>query len=977
MPNSLRRLEKNTRHIALAVAAIVAFGIPAIVHYLAIQDLLENVTFKAKVKAAAVSSIVASNPDTWRFAENRLQGLISREPVPLENEHVVIRDIDGSSLAESGAMPPPPVLSVSQPLHDAGLVVGQVDIVASYRSLATHTLFAALVSLLLGAAVYFGVKLLPLRALRLATEAQIKAQSALQAQIERDQQLQEAQLVAHLGSYDWDPVSGFIHWSDEHFRLWGLTPGSVPPSYAVFVAGLHPEDRNRVEDLLQKALRGECSYNCEHRVIWPDGSIRHIHGRGTVTFDSIKNPQRMFGTVIDITESKRAQEELKTLNQELEVRVERRTTDLANSLSLTQATLESTENGILVIDLGRRVTTFNRRFGEMWGIPVLLLEAGRDDEMLGFAVGQLADPEEFMAKVIVLYEKPELTSFDLIELKDGRVFERRSQPQRIGSQVVGRVWSFLDVTERRQAEKKLLSVMDELVQARGSAEASNLAKSEFLANMSHEIRTPLNGVIGLARIGARENTGRKTEETCLRILEAGEHLLRVVNDILDFSKIEAGKLAVEARPFRLASVIDQCIGNVVERAREKDIELVSELDPSLPVFVRGDALRLGQILLNLLSNAVKFTEQGEVRMTVANDSDFLRFSVRDTGVGIGEDVLARLFQPFEQADKSTTRKFGGSGLGLVISRKLAELMGGMIAIESVPGKGSDFTLRLPLPEAAPVEQASAFEATPGENRLAGLRVLAAEDVEINRLVLDDLLQTEGAIVTFSVDGQQAVTAFEAAGREAFDVVLMDIQMPVMDGFEATRRILDRAPGFPVIGLTAHAMAEERDRCLATGMVAHVTKPIDPKTLIDAILKNTSAKGMVSLKITGPVQATPIEPVPDAASLLNWERLLVRYNHRQAFIDKLVTMLIASHSDTPHKLVQAAEAADFEALRFLAHTLKGVGGNIEAESIQTLAKQTENSAKDAKSESLELGKALALEFELLLDVLRKHLARPTA
>jgi CheY-like chemotaxis protein/anti-sigma regulatory factor (Ser/Thr protein kinase) len=276
-------------------------------------------------------------------------------------------------------------------------------------------------------------------------------------------------------------------------------------------------------------------------------------------------------------------------------------------------------------------------------------------------------------------------------------------------------------------------------------------------------------------------------------------------------------------------------------AKQKRLTYELEVASGLPGWLNGDAQRLQQILLNLLTNAIKFTRQGGVQLQIEPEGGHIVFKVTDTGIGMSAEQVARLFQPFEQADSSTTRKFGGTGLGLAISRNLAQLMGGEITVESAPGKGSAFALRLPLIAVEAPLSAHVQPSASTEKRLAGLKLLAAEDVAVNRLVLEDLLLYEGAQVIFAENGQQALDKLEEAGVDAFDAVLMDVQMPVMDGLEATRRIREIAPLLPVIGLTAHALEEERDKCLEAGMVAHVTKPIDIDLLVAAILGQTGSQ----------------------------------------------------------------------------------------------------------------------------------------
>ena len=359
-------------------------------------------------------------------------------------------------------------------------------------------------------------------------------------------------------------------------------------------------------------------------------------------------------------------------------------------------------------------------------------------------------------------------------------------------------------------------------------------KSQFLMNMSHEIRTPLNAVLGLAQMGARAAPDEAAREAFKPIEVAGCHLLDIVNDILDFSKLEAGKLTIEHAVFALEPLIQSAASLVVGRAKAKDLELGVDLAGGLPEWVDGDELRLKQVLVNLLSNAVKFTERGGITLRVTHDDDGVTFSVKDTGIGISREQMEHLFKPFQQADVSTTRRFGGTGLGLSISHDLATLMGGGIEVRSQIDEGSEFILSLPLAAAA-APSATAIQAAPDGQRLRGLRVLAAEDNEVNCLVLQSMLEYEGAEVVFASNGQEAVDAMQKSDATGYHAVLMDVQMPVMDGLEATRRIEALHTGVPVIGLTAHALEEERQRCRDAGMVAHVAKPMEIDELV-AVLR---------------------------------------------------------------------------------------------------------------------------------------------
>ena len=407
-----------------------------------------------------------------------------------------------------------------------------------------------------------------------------------------------------------------------------------------------------------------------------------------------------------------------------------------------------------------------------------------------------------------------------------------------------------DITERKNLEQ----MRDEALR-----EANRLAriKSDFLANMSHEIRTPLNAVLGFAHLGYRRSSDSDpARATFGRILESGNLLLNLLNDVLDFSKIEAGMLRIESTAANPAEVVADAVDLLRERAEAKGIALALDLSPDLPPACMTDPLRLKQVLVNLLSNAVKFTESGGIAVYAGRDGGDLLFRVRDSGIGMTAEQMGRLFVPFEQADGSTTRRFGGTGLGLAICRRIVDLMRGSIHVDSLPGAGSSFAVRIPLVEVPVPSIYAASRPLPdaqGTPRLAGLRILVAEDNPVNQMVLDEGLAAEGATVVMAANGEEAVDLVANEGAARFDLVLMDIQMPVLDGLEATRRILAIAPDLPVVGQSAYAFGEDRDACMAAGMVDHVAKPIDWDKLVEVVRRYV--RGRLRTAIDGGPDAT--------------------------------------------------------------------------------------------------------------------------
>ena len=552
---------------------------------------------------------------------------------------------------------------------------------------------------------------------------------------------------------------------------------------------------------------------------------------------SVRGEPCVVATVIDITARKDAEKMVRELNSSLEKRVDERTRDLRGAEANLRLLLESSASGLYGVDTDGRITFANPAAGRILGVEPASLVGRRAADLV------LPDPATATTAADSLART----------LRDGRAFTVddasfrhasgaavpvmfSSHPMVRDDAIVGAVVSFIDMTERRRLDEAREAALHE-------AERLAQARSDFLANMSHEIRTPLNGVLGLAQVGHREQqSGEAARESFGRILDAGRTLLGVVDNVLDFSRIEAGKVHVEAVAVDLPDLLDEVLSSVAPVAEAKGVGLRIVRADTTPARCVTDPMRLKQILLNLLANAVKFTERGEVVLDVRANEGRLRLAVRDTGIGINDEQASRIFSAFEQADSSTTRRFGGTGLGLAICKRIVDLMQGTIEVRSQPGAGSEFVVTLPLVEPAPDVPAPKrvdldSSGTRRVARLAGLRILLAEDNEVNQMVAQAMLRREGPEVVTVGDGQLAVDAVVREGADAFDVVLMDIQMPGMDGFEATRRIHAIAPSLPVIGQTAHVLQDTIEQCRAAGMVAHLPKPIDRHELIMLIMQH--------------------------------------------------------------------------------------------------------------------------------------------
>ena len=556
----------------------------------------------------------------------------------------------------------------------------------------------------------------------------------------------------------------------------------------------------------------------EFRVTRKDGEVRDT------LFSAVVLENQLLVTLLDVTERRQAEQRLAEQSRELDAarrELERTAYDLTENIPVGTYTMVLPPGGAMA-----SFSFLSKRFLELTGLE---REAAQRDPLKAFAC---VHPDDYDAWVRINAEafatkQPFFGQTRLIVQGETRWITAESIPRDLPDGAT--VWEGVlsDVTERVRMEENL-------AQARDAAEAATRAKSQFLAHMSHEIRTPMSGIIGMAQLALRTDLDGQQRNYVQKIVTSATALLGILNDILDFSKIEANQLHLEQAGFDLSQVIDQVIHLVEIMAQDKHLTLSVDVAPDLGRCFVGDSLRLTQVLTNLLGNAVKFTPAGTVSLSVQQPAaGRLRFAVRDTGIGMTDAQRQRLFQPFAQADSSTTRQFGGTGLGLPISQRLVELMGGTIEVTSAPGQGSCFSFEIAAPsyvtpdaglvadKAGSVAPEDGGGLTP-LTELAGRHLLLVEDNAINREIVLGLLAGSGLVIEVAENGQQAV---DQCQQRSFDLILMDIQMPVMDGLEASRRIRERDPQVPIIALTANAFPEDIDNTRAVGMNAHLSKPI--------------------------------------------------------------------------------------------------------------------------------------------------------
>jgi two-component system, sensor histidine kinase and response regulator len=823
MKQSARRLNAYLTAISGAIAIVIGVGLPLGYWTVIYRTQAMELQTEAELNSADITKLINQNPETWRLQLLRLNRLISEDRTHTElPEYRALYDERGALITESEEKIGPWRIDYRADFYDSGQIVGSIEVSRDLWPLAVDTTYVGLFGLLLGSAVFATLRLIPMRALRRAIN-----------DLETEKEKAEITL-ASIGDavITVDPMGRVTYLNGAAVRITGWKAdqafGKLLSEIMPFAAPDHPRGN---EDAV--FTPGDAVFvdlvGGERSVEYTFSPIRDTDGRSAGGVAVLR----------DVTERKRAESDLRELNESLEARVEERTRELA-----------------------------------------------------------------------------------------------------IATQ---------------------------------QAEAANQAKSAFLANMSHEIRTPMNSVLGMAHLALRSGLNTKQRGYIEKIHHSGRHLLRLIDEILDISKIEAGKLHLEAADFELAEVIDNIANVIGQKAASKGLELKFDVDPALAKPLRGDPLRLGQILINLAGNAVKFTAQGRVSISVTEISRgggccYVRFAVSDTGIGMTPEETAMVFQVFQQADTSTTRRFGGTGLGLAISKQLVVLMGGEIGVESEPGTGSTFWFAVRFPEGSKAVShfgKGEIVLRPDElpAALHGARILLAEDNVFNQQVACEMLEDAGSIVCVANNGKEAIDLLR---QEHFDCVLMDVQMPEMDGFTATRQI--RADpllaGTHVIAMTANASTEDRERCFAAGMNDFVTKPVLPERLYSVLARGLSRQATAARVPIGEAGAADeSEPPSVDAKVIDLAVLAGMVRNDPEKVRKYAERFLAAAREGIAEIEAALERQDMETLSGIGHRIKSSARAVGAMGFGDLCQQLE---RLKRREDTAEARAVAMQLRSTLE-----------
>ena len=731
------------------------------------------------------------------------------------------------------------------------------------------------------------------------------------------QKLAEAQKLAHIGSWELNIKDGSFTCSDELYYIFGLDPKECEITYELFLHYIHPEDKSFVKFVIEESVKDLQSFDFFHRIICQQQQIKTLHARGELLLGKEGTILRIVGTEQDVTRRKKEEQHEQ----------------------LAMVAIKS-YNAVTIADQEGKIEWVNEGFTKLFGYKLEDVK-GTYGEILQRAGTELSIEAGFY-KSLRKKKKP-LSYENKNYSKDGNVYWVLTSLTPILNDK-GKVEKIIsidsDITKQKNAEQELIianriaeyslskgnRALDELHKAKLQLEESLKVKEQFLANMSHEIRTPMNAIIGFTNLLLKNEFSPENKQYLNAIRTSGENLLVIINDILDFSKLESGKINFEFIQFNFPNLISMLIDLMLPKAVEKKIHLFSALDPNIPDYLIGDPTRLNQILINLVGNAIKFTNQGEVKLSVdiANETEDeieIKFAITDTGIGIAAENLPKIFESFTQATNSTTRKYGGTGLGLSITKQLVELQGGKIDVTSELEKGSCFSLNLKFEKNSQSEDAilSAYEEFELKFPLEGIKVLLVEDNVLNQMLATKILSNWKCDTDVAENG---LIASEKINQHNYDIVLMDIQLPEMDGYEATHFIRNKtlAPtcNTPIIAMTAHAFADEAEKCIKSGMNDYISKPFDEKKLYAKICKVLSKNEKLISNFEKKIVDKTSLPTKQFIDLSYLEKI---GNNDSGFVLKMISVFLSQTPDLLAKLGLSIAQQDWEALTINSHKIK--------------------------------------------------------
>jgi PAS domain S-box-containing protein len=828
----------------------------------------------------------------------------------------------------------------------------------------------------------------------------------------QNEELQRTQAAAEEASrkygdlFDFAPV-GYFLWDHEGRILEVNLAGAallgsdrsllVHKRFGQFVA---PQHRATFADFCHRVSVADTKQTCQLTIL-KAGQTVDVLVEDIAAQDGQAHERLCRAAVIDISQQKRA-DELAAANRALQSEiVARKQADnaLQTALHRFYVVLSSMYSAVLLVTDAGQVEFANQALCDQFGLmeaPIDLVGLGARDMIRKIKDAYLY-PDQAVARIQEVLDRGQPVKGEEVAMRGGRTCLRDFVPLHVHGKSYGRLWLHVDITERKRAEQSLL-------EAKAAAEAASLAKSQFLANMSHELRTPMNAILGMIDV-ALPKTIDPTVHDCLTTAKgSADLLLTLLNDLLDSAKIESGKLELESAPFSLRRMVDQITRVLALRASEKGLIFSCQVAAEVPDALIGDQVRLRQVLSNLADNAIKFTAQGEVEISlraveavaeggirdgglerhkqrsspesaalIPNPQSLipavtLEVAVRDTGIGIPPADLERIFQPFSQADASTTRRFGGTGLGLAICSNLVGLMGGHMGVESKMGKGSTFRFTVRLPLAAELPPAPETPLGIPAVALSKLRILLAEDNLANQKLATYILQERGHTVEVASDGQQAIAM---TLQSSYDVILMDVQMPGMDGLETTAAIrageaLEKRT--PIIAMTAYAMKSDRQRCLAAGMDGYLSKPIDANEMLAIVESLAAGTAAVSAPLA------PTEPLgPRVATVFDPAVALKRCLNRRDLLQQMIAYFFKDADSLLPQVRAALQSGDLGKVGRLGHRMKGTLLHLGAEAAIEAGKRVERFMLYAgeRAEAEQAVEALERECEVLSAVLTEY------